>query len=111
MPTVGGFIVLHLALLLLTSAMPSQLLAIEVVHLMLSLIRILHRVGKVLQRIFGRAVMRIARQGLHHAAGSSQFCAGQIGGCKAAVNAMKWIFASTSVDGVLLVDAINVLIH
>ena len=64
-------------------------------------------VGEVLCRIVGRAVMRIARQDLLYAAGSSQLCAGQIGGCEAAVHAMKRIFSSPSVDAVLLVDASN----
>ena len=64
-------------------------------------------VGEVLRRIVGRAVMRIARQDLLYAAGSSQLCAGQIRGCEAAVHAMKQIFSSPSVDGVLLVDATN----
>ena len=64
------------------------------------------RVGEVSRRIVERAVMRIARQDLHYAAGSSQLCAGQIGSCKAAVYAIKQIFSS-SVDGVLLVDATN----
>ena len=50
-------------------------------------------VGEVLRRIVGKAVMRIARQDLQCAAGSSQLCAGQIGGCEAAVHAMKRIFA------------------
>ena len=49
-------------------------------------------VGEVLHRIVGRAVMRIARQDLLYAAGSSQLCAGQIGGCEATVHAMKRIF-------------------
>ena len=64
-------------------------------------------VGEGLQRIVGKAVMRIARQNLQCAAGSSQLCAGQIGGCEAAVHAIKWIFALPSVEGVLLVDATN----
>ena len=64
-------------------------------------------VGEGLQRIVGKAVMRIARQNLQCAAGSSQLCAGQIGGCEAAVHAIKRIFALPSVEGVLLVDATN----
>ena len=64
-------------------------------------------VGEVLRRIVGRAVMRIARQDLLYAVGSSQLCAGQIGGCEAAVHAMKRIFSLPSVDAVLLVDASN----
>ena len=51
--------------------------------------------------------MRIARQDLQYAAGSSQLCAGQIGGCEAAVHEMKQIFALPAVEGVLLVDATN----
>ena len=39
-------------------------------------------VDEVLRRIVGKAVMRIARQDLQCAAGSSQLCAGQIGGCE-----------------------------
>ena len=64
-------------------------------------------VGEVLQRIVGKAVMRIAGLNLQCAAGSSQLCAGQIGGCEAAVHVMKQIFALPSVKGVLLVDATN----
>ena len=64
-------------------------------------------VGEVLRRIVGRAVMRIARQDLLYATGSSQPCADQIGGCEAAVHAMKQIFSSPSVDAVLLVDTSN----
>ena len=51
--------------------------------------------------------MRIARQDLQYAAGSSQLCAGKIWGCEAAIHAMNQIFALPSVDGVLLVDATN----
>ena len=41
-------------------------------------------------------MMRIARQDLQCATGSSQLCAGQVGGCEAAVHAMKQIFALPS---------------
>ena len=51
--------------------------------------------------------MRVARQDLQYAAGSSQLCADQIRGCEAAVHAMKRIFAFPSVDDILLVDATN----
>ena len=93
MLTLGGFIVLHLALLLLTSAMPSQLLAVEFVHhpsgftVYTTCLVPLDKnpglspigVGEVLRTIVGRAVMRIAKQDLHHAVGSSQICTDQIG--------------------------------
>ena len=64
-------------------------------------------VGEVLQRIVGKIVMKVARQDLQHAADSSQLCASQIGGCEAALHAMKQIFASPSVDSILLVDVTN----
>ena len=64
-------------------------------------------VGEVLRRIIGKAVMRIIGRDLQQAAGSSQLCAGQMGGCEAAVHAMKQIFDLPEVDGVLLVDAKN----
>ena len=64
-------------------------------------------VGEVLRRIVGKAVMKITRQDLQCAASFSQLCAGQIGGCEAAVHAMKQIFNLPSVEGVLLVDATN----
>ena len=51
--------------------------------------------------------MRTASQDLQCVAGSFQLCASQIGGCEAAVHAMKQIFALPSVGGVLLVDATN----
>jgi len=50
--------------------------------------------------------MRIVGHDLQQAAGSSQLCAGQMGGCEAAVHAMKQIFNLHEVDGVL-VDAKN----
>ena len=64
-------------------------------------------VGEVLYRIVGRAIMRIVRQDLHYAAGSSQLCVGQIGGYEAAVATCNDSEAdiSSSVDCVL-VDAI-----
>ena len=49
-------------------------------------------VGEVLRRIIGKTVMRITGHDLQQVAGSSQLCAGQMGGCEAAVHAMKQIF-------------------
>ena len=39
-------------------------------------------VGEVLRRIIGKAVMRIIGRDLQEAAGSSQLCAGKMGGLK-----------------------------
>ena len=64
-------------------------------------------VEEVVQRIIGKAVMTIIGCDLQQAAGSSQLCAGQMGGCEAAAHAMKQIFDLPEVDGVLLVNAKN----
>ena len=50
-------------------------------------------------------LLRIVGHDLQQAAGSFQLCAGQMGGCEAAVHVMKQIFDLSVVDGVLLVDA------
>ena len=64
-------------------------------------------VGEVLQRIIGKAVMRIVGLDVVTAAGSMQVCAGLEGGCKAAVHAMRTIFNEDDTEGILLVDAAN----
>ena len=53
--------------------------------------------------------MRITRLDLQCAAGFSELCAGQIGGCEAAVHPMKSIFALPSDDGVDATNAFNEL--
>ena len=58
-------------------------------------------VGKVPQHIIGKAVLKIVGE---DAAGPLQVCAGQLGGCKAAIHAMRRIFENPDV---LLVDATN----
>ena len=64
-------------------------------------------VGEVPRRIMAKAVMSIVRDDVLKAAGPLQVCAGQNGGCEAAVHAMREIFANTDTHGVLLVDATN----
>ena len=44
---------------------------------------------------------------MKEAAGPLQVCAGQDGGCKAAVHAMQTIFKNDCTEGCLLVDASN----
>ena len=65
--------------------------------------------GEVLHRIMGRAVMRTFRRSIFESSGDLQFCAGQRGGCEAAVDAMGTIAISDDdeCDAVLLVDADN----
>ena len=64
-------------------------------------------VGEVLRRIVGKVVMKVFRPDIQKAAGSLQVCAGQSGGCEAAVHAMRDIFEEDDCDAVLLVDAAN----
>ena len=64
-------------------------------------------VGEVPRRILAKAVLRIVGQDVEEAAGPLQVCAGQDGGCEAAVHAMRRIFHHPDTEGVLLVDATN----
>ena len=64
-------------------------------------------VGEVLRRIMGRAVMRTFRRSILESSGGLQLCAGQPGGCEAAVHAMCAIFDDDECDAVLVVDADN----
>ena len=51
--------------------------------------------------------MKIAKYDLQEAVGATQLCAGQEASCKAAVNAMEWIFADEDTETIILVDATN----
>ena len=64
-------------------------------------------VGEVPRRIIAKAVLSIFRLDIQDAAGPLQVCAGQDGGCEAAVHAMRQFYAEQNVQGVLLVDASN----
>ena len=64
-------------------------------------------VGEVPRRIIAKAILRILKNEIEEAAGPLQLCAGQDGGCEAAVHAMKLIFQEESTQAALLVDAIN----
>ena len=59
-------------------------------------------VGEVPRRIIAKAILDI-----QDAAGPLQVCAGQDGGCEAAIHAMRQFFAEPEVQGALLVDASN----
>ena len=64
-------------------------------------------VGEVLRRIIAKAVLRTIGKDIEEAAGPLQVCAGQDGGCEAAVHAMRIIFQDADTESCLLVDASN----
>jgi hypothetical protein len=64
-------------------------------------------VGEVPRRIIAKAILKIIGHDVEEAAGSLQLCAGQIGGCEAAIHAMRKIFQTPESEAVLLVDASN----
>ena len=64
-------------------------------------------IGEVLRHIVGKAVTTILRNEIQEAAGNLQLCAGQVGGCEAAVHAMATIFNEDQTEAVLLIDASN----
>ena len=49
-------------------------------------------VGEVPRRIIAKVILRILKKDIEDATGFLQLCAGQDGGCEAAVHAMKQIF-------------------
>ena len=62
-------------------------------------------VGEVPRRIIGKAILRVVDSDVEEAAGPLQICAGQDGGCEAAVHAMRSIFHDNDTEAVLLIDA------
>ena len=64
-------------------------------------------VGEVPRRIIAKAILRTIGKDIEEAAGPLQACAGQDGGCEAAVHAMRVIFQDADTEGCLLVDASN----
>ena len=64
-------------------------------------------IGEVPRRIAAKAILRIVSPDVEEAAGPLQVCAGQEGGCEAAVHAMRQIFEDSNTEAVLLVDATN----
>ncbi len=64
-------------------------------------------IAEVARRIIGKAILSIVRPDIQQVAGSTQLCAGQEGGCEAAVHAMRLIYSSDTCQGALMVDASN----
>ena len=64
-------------------------------------------IGETIRRIIGKSVMTLLKGDVTQAAGALQVCAGQDGGCEAAIHAMKKAFDSEDCEAVLLVDASN----
>ena len=64
-------------------------------------------VGEVLRRIIGKAILSVIKPEILSSAGNLQLCAGQPGGCEAAVHAISDIFEEEETDALLLVDADN----
>ena len=51
--------------------------------------------------------MKVVKGDVQEAAGSLQVCAGQPGGCEAAIHAMRTVFEDADSDAILLIDAAN----
>ena len=64
-------------------------------------------IGEVIHRIVGKAVMKVVKNDLQNAIGTTQLCAGQDAGCEAAIHAMQCIMAEETTEGMILVDATN----
>ena len=64
-------------------------------------------IAETLRRITAKAILAVVKQDVQTAAGSLQVCAGQEGGCEAAVHAMRQVFHAADDNAVLLVDASN----
>ena len=62
-------------------------------------------VGEIPRRIIYKVIISLFRFDIQNAAGPLQVCAGQDGGCEAAVHAISQFFAEPEVHGALLVDA------
>ena len=64
-------------------------------------------IGETSRRIISKAILSVLKQDILKTSGSLQLCAGQRGGCEAAVHAMREIFNDSRSEGVLLIDASN----
>jgi hypothetical protein len=64
-------------------------------------------IGEVPRRIIAKVVVRHLRNDIQQAAGPLQVCAGQEGGCEAAIHAVTQLFQADASDAVILVDADN----
>ena len=64
-------------------------------------------IGEVSRRIIAKSIMRVVKSDVTQAAGSLQVCAGQKGGCEAAIHAINSLFSRDSTEAGLLADASN----
>ena len=64
-------------------------------------------VGKVLRRSVGKSILSVIKPEILSSTGNLQRCAGQTGGCEAAVPVMSNIFEKESTDALLLKDTDN----
>ena len=64
-------------------------------------------VGEVSRRIIGKAILSVISEDIEQVASTYQLCAGQKGGCEAAVHAMRNFLEHDDTEGLLFVDATN----
>ena len=64
-------------------------------------------ISEIPRRIISKAILWILSPDIQDAAGPLQVCAGQVGGCEAAIHAMRLAFNNQDVEGALLIDAEN----
>ena len=64
-------------------------------------------IGECFRRLISKAIVRVIKEEIKLAAGTVQLAAGQLGGCEAAIHALKDHFESDSCEAVLLLDASN----
>ena len=64
-------------------------------------------IGEVPRRIISKAILWILSNDIQEVAAPLQVCAGQVGGCEAAIHAMRLTFGNQDVEGALLIDAEN----
>lgn len=64
-------------------------------------------IGEIHRRIIAKAILFLLKSDIQRAAGPLQVCAGQEGGCEAAIHAMRQIFSDDNTEAALLVDASN----
>jgi hypothetical protein len=64
-------------------------------------------IGEVPRRIIAKAILSVVSEDIQQVAGVLQCCAGQKGGCEAAIHAMQSMASKEETEGVLLIDAEN----
>ena len=64
-------------------------------------------IGEVPRRIISKAILWILSSDIQDSTGPLQVCAGQVGGCEAAIHSMRLIFNEQDVEAALLIDAEN----